>query len=239
VKRSLRDDLRRTVERLTGDLDGAQISGRLEELLLALAVEPDPPTSVAEPRRAVDVHVADSLVALQLSELRQARRIADMGAGAGFPGLVLAAALPSASVDLVEATARKCAVIERLIAAARLSNARVVSARVEALGAGAARERYDAVTARAVASLPVLVEYAAPLLRTGGALVAWKGKRSAEEERAGATAAEIVGLAAKDVLRVTPFEGARDRHLHVFVQRGPAPARFPRRPGRAASRPLA
>jgi 16S rRNA (guanine527-N7)-methyltransferase len=208
-----------------------------------LAAEADPHTTVSEPERARDVHVADSLSGLEVGDLERAKRIADVGAGAGFPGLVLAIARPSARVDLIESAGRKAAVIDRLIKAARVENARSVVARAEdwarlpvALGGG--REAYDAVTARAVASLPVLVEYAAPLLRDGGVLVAWKGARDAGEERLGRGAADEVGLALEDVLRVEPFSGARDRHLHVYRKVGPTPERFPRRPGMAAKRPL-
>ena len=69
-------------------------------------------------------------------------------------------------------------------------------------------------------------------------LVAWKGARSAAEEASGAAAAAAVGLAAEEVLRVEPFEGARERHLHVFRKIAPTPERFPRRAGMAAKRPL-
>jgi 16S rRNA (guanine527-N7)-methyltransferase len=198
---------------------------------------------VSDPERARDVHVADSLSGLEVEELARARRIADVGAGAGFPGLVLAIALPSTRVDLVESASRKAAVIDRFIQAARVANARSVVARAEdwarlpvALGGG--REAYDAVTARAVASMPVLVEYAAPLLRPSGVFVAWKGARDADEERLGKGAADEVGMALEEVLRVEPFPGARDRHLHVYRKVGPTPERFPRRAGMAAKRPL-
>ena len=105
-----------------------------------------------------------------------------------------------------------------------------------ALGGG--REAYDAVTARALAPLAVLVEYAAPLLRVGGVLVAWKGARDAAAEAAGARAAERLRMAVRGVERVVPFEGARDRHLHVFEKVGATPEGFPRRPGMARKRPL-
>jgi 16S rRNA (guanine527-N7)-methyltransferase len=189
------------------------------------------------------VHVADSLSGLEVPELARARRIADMGAGAGFPGLVLAIALPGARVDLIESAGRKAAVIDRLIQAAKVENARSVVARVEewarlppSLGGG--REAYDAVTARAVAALPVLVEYAAPLLRPDGLLVAWKGAVDAGELRLGKGAADQVGLSLSDVLSVKPFPGARDRRLYVFRKMAPTPERFPRRPGMAVKRPL-
>jgi 16S rRNA (guanine527-N7)-methyltransferase len=216
---------------------------QIELLLEALAAEPDPHTSVSDPERAREVHVADSLSGLEVPDLARARRIADVGAGAGFPGLVLAVALPTARVDLIESAGRKAAVIDRLIQAAKLENARSVVARAEewarlpvALGGG--REAYDAVTARAVASLPVLVEYAAPLLRSPGVFVAWKGAVDADEQRLGRAAADEVGLALEDVVRVEPFPGARDRHLYVFRKVAATPERFPRRPGMAAKRPL-
>src|SRR3954452_4132806 len=163
---------------------GAEAVEPLKCLLAALREEPDPHTTVAA-EDAVDVHVADSLVALEVDELRGAGRIADLGAGAGFPGLPLAIALPEARVDLIESSRRKCAVIERLVDAAGIPNARAVCTRAEDWAAGEGRGAYDAVCARAVARLPVLVEYAAPLLDDGGVLVAWKGRRDPDEEARG------------------------------------------------------
>jgi 16S rRNA (guanine527-N7)-methyltransferase len=180
--------------------------------------------------------VADSLSGLEVPELRGAGRIADVGAGAGFPGLVLAVALPHATVDLIESARRKCEVIDRLAAATGIATARSIPARAEEWAA--TPRDYDAVTARAVAPLAVLAEYAAPLLREGGALVAWKGARDPDEERAAAEAAGRLGMAAADVRHVEPFAGARDRHLHVLRKVAPTPPEFPRRPGMAAKRPL-
>jgi 16S rRNA (guanine527-N7)-methyltransferase len=221
----------------------AAAADQLSRLLDALAAEPDPHTTVSDPEAAVDAHVADSLSGLEVAELRAASRVADVGAGAGFPGLVLAIAMPAARVDLIESAGRKAAVIERLRRAAEVENARAVVVRAEewalappALGGG--REAYDAVTARAVAPLAVLAEYAAPLLRLSGVLVAWKGARDRAEEGLARGAADEVGLALADVLRVEPFSGALNRHLHVYSKVAPTPERFPRRPGIAAKRPL-
>ena len=178
-------------------------------------------------------------MALDVPAIRAAGRIADLGAGAGFPGLALAVALPQAEVELIESARRKCEVIDRLAAAAGLRNARAVNARVEEWALGEGREAYDVATARALAPLAVLVEYAAPLLRPGGALVAWKGARDAGEEAAGEGAADEVGLALDEVRRVEPFSEAENRHLHVYLKARPTPERFPRRPGVARKRPLA
>jgi 16S rRNA (guanine527-N7)-methyltransferase len=170
--------------------------------------------------------------------VREATDIADIGAGAGFPGLPLAIALPRAGVDLIESAGRKTAVIERLAAAAGLSNARAVHARAEDWASGKGRDAYDVVTARAVAPLAILLEYAAPLLRSGGTFVAWKGAVDSAEQRAAGAAASELGLEATQIVPVTPFEGARELHLHLYSKVRVTPDRFPRRAGMAAKRPL-
>ena len=211
-------------------------AAQLGALLDALADDPHAPTTVRDPKQAVDVHVADSLVGLELPEVRTATAIADLGAGAGFPGLPLAIALPDASVSLVESTARKCAFIDAAAAAAAATNARSVAQRAEAWEEG--RDAHDLVTARALAPLAVIAEYAAPLLRLDGVLVAWKGRRDDAEERAAVAAAEQLGLAVEEIRAVTPYAGADHRHLHVLRKVAPTPPRFPRRPGMARKRPL-
>lgn len=205
-------------------------------VLLELLAQSIAPTAVHEPADAVDVHVADALAGLDIDQVRGAERIADLGAGAGVPGLVLAAALPDAEVSLVESVARKGGFLERAVAAMELANARVVVVRAEAWTEG--RDHHDLVTARALAELPVIVEYAAPLLAPGGALVAWKGRRDPAEESDGAAAAAAMGLEASPPLSVTPFPGVDDRHLYLYVKLGETPSRFPRRPGIARKRPI-
>jgi 16S rRNA (guanine527-N7)-methyltransferase len=207
-------------------------------LLVALDAEPSPPTSVTDPTQAVDVHIADGLSGLEVPALRQAARVADIGAGAGFPGLALAAVLPDTHVDLIESTARKCEVIARLATSAQIPNTTAIPARAEEWASAEGAQAYDAITARALSSLPVLAEYAAPLLTLGGSLVAWKGARDPEEEKAGTAAAEILGLEPQRPIPVRPFKGSRERNLYVYTKATPTPARFPRRPGMATKRPL-
>jgi len=213
---------------------GSEPCEQLRRLLALVAADDTAPTTVREPARAVDVHVADSLVALDLPAVREARTIADVGSGAGFPGLPLAIALPAARVALVESSSRKCAFLERAAAAAGAVNADVACARVEEWPA----RGLDLVCVRAVAPLPVLAEYAAPVLRMGGHLVAWKGRREAAEERDAAAAAAQLGLEQAEVVAVTPFEGAAHRTLYVYSKVAETPDRFPRRPGMARKRPL-
>lgn len=205
-------------------------------LLELLAKDPHAPTTIRDPGEAVHAHLADSLVALELSDVRGAAAIADLGSGAGFPGLPLAIALPHAGVALIESTARKCAFIRAAADAAGLTNVEVVAERAEAWNAGTGTR--DLVTARALAPLAVLAEYAAPLLREGGALVAWKGRRDPQEERDAAAAAVELGLAVEEIRPVHPYPGAQNRHLHVLRKVASTPERFPRRPGMARKRPL-
>ena len=207
----------------------------IEALLDALA-SPDAPTTVHDRTTARDVHVADALSGLSVPELAAARSIADLGSGAGLPGLVLAAALPGARVWLVESVRRKADWISATAAAMGLGNAQAVWTRAEAWrdGLGA----MDAVTARALAALPVLCEYAAPLLRPGGVLVCWKGAVDAGEEADGRAAASALGLSEPDVRSVVPYPGSQRRTLWVFRRVGDVPAGFPRREGMALKRPL-
>ena len=135
---------------------------RFTVMLERLARE-DAPTAVHDPSEAIAVHLADALSGLEVDAIREARALADLGAGAGVPGLVLAAALPGCRVALVESIARKGAFIAETAAAMGVENVAVVTARAEAWVEG--RSAMDVVTARALAALPVLCEYAAPLLR--------------------------------------------------------------------------
>lgn len=209
---------------------------QLERLLALLASDPHAPTAVRDAGTAIDAHVADALVGLELDAVRSASSIADLGSGAGFPGLVLAAALPGAQVALVESNHRKCEFLERAAAAMGLANVTVVGERAESWADGVGPR--DLVTARAVAPLNVLVEYAAPLLREGGALVAWKGRRDTGEEADGRAAAAATGLRPAEIVAVRPWDGAEHLHLHRYVKVGATPNRFPRRPGMANKRPL-
>jgi 16S rRNA (guanine527-N7)-methyltransferase len=209
---------------------------QLSVLLEALTDDPHAPTTIRDPQRALNDHLADSLVALELEVVRRAGAIADLGAGAGLPGLPLAIARPEASVTLVESNGRKAEFIARTAEACGLDNVNVVAERVEEWTAGEAA--CDLITARALAPLAVVAEYAAPLLQIGGTLVAWRGRRDPDDEAAGTRAAAELGLQVGDPVRVEPYMGAVNRHLQPMLKISATPDRFPRRPGMARKRPL-
>jgi 16S rRNA (guanine527-N7)-methyltransferase len=208
----------------------------LGKVLELLAAERSSVSSVVDDR-AWRVHVDDSLAGLEVAELGAASRIADIGAGAGFPGLVLAVALPNARVDLIESVGRKCEFMRRAIAAAAIPNATVLNTRSEELASAGGRDAYDVVTARAVGRLSTLAELASPLLEPNGVLIAWKGRRDPDEERQLANASESLAMRPEQILDVGDRAGSRHRHLHVIRKSGPTPDNLPRRPGMAKKRP--
>ena len=221
-------------------LSDAELHRRLDPALDLLAADPASLSSVRDPRRAWRVHVEDSLSGLEL--VGSPARLADVGAGAGFPGLALAAALPQTRVDLIESVGRKAGFIERAIAAAGLDNARAVNARSEDWAAvpepAGGREAYDVVTARAVGRLATLAELASPLLRDGGRLVAWKGRRDPDEEAELERAAERLAMTPAEIREGGDLAATPNRHLYTARKSGPTPPGLPRRPGIAKKRPF-
>lgn len=233
LPQSTLDSLARLLARFALPAELASPLGRLVELL---AFAPQAPTAVRDPDRILDDHLADSLVALELAAVRSAAHALDLGSGAGLPGLPLALALPGADVLLLESNRRKAAFISHAALECGVVNATVVAERAETWRSGLGC--CDLVTVRAVADLDVVAEYAAPLLRPGGSLVAWRGRRDLEAEARGRRAAAQLGLEVREPLEVRPFSAARHRHLHLMVKVGDTPDRFPRRPGMAVKRPL-
>ncbi len=171
--------------------------------------------------------------------LPTAGRLADVGSGAGFPGLPIKIALPHLRVTLIEATGKKCSFLRHVVAELGLSDVEVVAERAEAVGHDPHhREGYDAVTARAVAALPALLELCLPLCKLGGVLVAPKGQRTTNDMEQARDAATQLG-GAPPGLRAITIPGSRQQMLVVLVEKGrPTPHAFPRRPGLPAKRPL-
>ena len=218
-------------------LDG-DVAERLDALAGALLSHPHAPLGARSADDIRDRHISDSLSGLASEALRQAGLIADRGAGAGLPGLVIAACLPDAQVELIEASSRKCRIAIEIAGEARISNAIAVDRRSEEWAAADGRERYDAVCARAVGQLAELCELASPLLREGGSLVAWKGPAAEREAGTAAAGRELTAMEAGAVIPVRPFAASSGRRLCVYRKGGPTPAGLPRRPGVAHKRPL-
>ncbi len=181
------------------------------------------------------VHFLDALSLVPLLP-RGAASLVDVGSGGGFPGLVLAAALPALRVTLVEAS-RKRAAFLRETAHALGVNARVEEGRAETLAhVPELREAFDAATGRALGTLPTVLELTLPFLRVGGVLMAQRGADGAQEAQAAANAARLLGGAAPRV--EAAGAGLGGRTVVVVEKTAPTPAAYPRGVGRAAKRPL-
>lgn len=164
-------------------------------------------------------------------------RVIDVGSGGGWPGLVIAMVDPGVRVDLVEPLRKRAALLGTMAEALGLDNVRVHAMRAEEAGRAELREAADAATARAVAPLPVVLEYVAPLTRVGG-LVALPRGSSAERDVASAErAAQILGLRFHG-LRPMRAEVSRTAAIAFYSKAAPTPGRYPRRPGIPEKRPL-
>lgn len=191
----------------------------------------------------VEVLVADSLGLLDVPHVHECGGAGwlDLGAGAGIPGIPLAIAVPGARIVLLDSSEKKCAFLRAAVEVAGLgARARVVRARSEHYAAPGAegREATGLVLARAVAPLAVLLELAAPLLETGGVLLASKTRKALEQEGADAEqTAGLCGLAAEASVPL-PRSSLTDSVCAVYRKVAATPARLPRREGMAAKRPL-
>jgi len=191
-------------------------------------------------------HFLDSLTCLLADEdftraicKQPGIRAIDVGAGAGFPGLPLKIVCPGLQLTLLEATGKKVGFLEHIVSRLGLAGVEVIRGRAEELGRDAAhRERYDLALARAVAELPVLVEYALPFCRMGGLFVAQKGGEGDAEARAAEGAIATLGGTLRRIVHLELPGLAEPRSLVVIEKIAPTPEKYPRRPGIPRKRPL-
>jgi 16S rRNA (guanine527-N7)-methyltransferase len=186
-------------------------------------------------------HVLDSLSCFLHEPLFRAGRLADVGSGGGLPGIPIEIVRPGLPATLVESTGKKAGFLRHAVGELSLRGVEVANARVEDLGrAPAHRGAYDVVTCRAVARLSVVAEYCVPLLNTGGFVIAMKGRLDSEELAEGRGALEALGAEVGEIARVPmlPEVGEKERNLVILEKTRETPARYPRRAGVAAKRPL-
>ena len=191
--------------------------------------------------RIVLDHLLDSLSCLTFKGVHWLGSLVDVGTGGGLPGVPLSIACPDLQVMLLEATEKKVHFLEYAKAKLGLGNLQVLHMRVEdAGGEQEYREAFDLATARALAALPVVLEYCAPLVRRGGTLIAMKGRLPEEELSQGVIASRKLGAKLREVIQVDHCAQLpqKERRLAVFDKVHPTPAGFPRRVGLAKKRPL-
>lgn len=185
-------------------------------------------------------HVCDSLALWPAVQAHHVERLLDIGSGGGLPGLPLACLCDDLQVTLLDATQKKVAALERIIAQLALRNVRAVWGRAEALAHDPAyREQFEAVCARAVATLPVLIEYAAGFVRPGGYCWFFKSVAGFRAEEAPAESAARACALAPAGTRAYRLPDERDERVLVgYRKEGPLAPTLPRRSGRAQKRAL-
>lgn len=195
-------------------------------------------TAITDPQEVLFKHFLDSLSLLPVFDAERAR-VLDIGAGAGFPGLPLKILRPQWQVVLLEATGKKVTFLRHVIEVLQLSGVEAMQGRAEELAHHSTyRGKFDLVTARAVASLPVLLEYSAPFCRIGGRMIFPKKGDIVEELAWGKRAASQLGAAFK-ASREVVLPGLEDeRRLLVWEQVRPCPSHYPRSGSTMAKRPL-
>ncbi len=196
-------------------------------------------TAIRHPEEVRTKHFLDSLTCLLAMREAPVERLVDVGTGAGFPGIPLKIIFPKMQLTLVESVGKKADFCRHVARRLELSGVEVVQERAEALGQSAAhRERYDWAVARAVAILPVLVEYLLPLVRVGGSMLAMKGESGPAEAHSAERALRLLGGHLRQLVPLALPGVTEERYLVVIDKVAATPLAYPRRVGVPAKKPL-
>ena len=196
-------------------------------------------TAITEPRDVAVKHMVDSLTAYDAALFSGAPTVIDVGTGAGFPGIPLKIFDPSIRLTLMDSLAKRLAFLEAVVADLGLTGVTCVHARAEdAAHEPQRRERYDIAVSRAVARLPVLLEYTLPFVKKGGHLIALKGRTAEEEATDAKHALKLLGGRLETIRPVT-LPGLSDKRAVLTITKiAPTPKAYPRKAGTPAKKPL-
>ena len=196
-------------------------------------------TALTAPEDVAVKHIIDSLTAYDAAPFDGARTLIDVGTGAGLPGIPLAVYAPHLTVTLLDSLNKRVRFLTEVTAAMGLPNVRCIHARAEEAACTAEhRAAYDIVVSRAVARLPVLLEYTLPFVRVGGTLLALKGRAYAEEQKEARRAAGVLG-GGRITARPVHLPGLDDvRAILTVTKERQTPAAYPRGGGAPTRRPI-
>jgi 16S rRNA (guanine527-N7)-methyltransferase len=196
-------------------------------------------TAITDEVQIEEKHFLDSLSCLTLIRGLKVGEMIDVGTGAGFPGIPLKIMLPDLQLTLLESIGKKVEFCNYLVGKLELRGVTVIQGRAEDLGQDATkRERYDLGIARAVANLPVLAEYILPLVRSGGKMIAQKGMTAPEEVQRANHAIDLLGGCFQKLVPVKLPGISEERYLVLIDKIKTTPAKYPRRAGLPAKKPL-
>ena len=197
-------------------------------------------TSITEPLEFVCDQLLDSLACAGRPEMEAAKRVVDIGSGAGFPGLPLALLYPDKTFLLTDALQKRTDFVNETAATLGLSGVTAIHARAEEAGRiSAYREQFDLAVCRAVAALPVILEYALPFVKIGGHFLAYKTVRAEGEIEESRLALEQLGASPNmEIFTYTDLLLDSGHALYIAVKNRPTPDKYPRRVGIPTKVPL-
>ncbi len=196
-------------------------------------------TAIREPEQIRLRHFLDALTCVQLTGNLNGQSMIDVGTGAGFPGLPLKIIFPELRLTLLESVQKKARFLQAVVDELALSDVRVLAERAETVGQLTEyREQYDWAVARAVAEMRVLVELLLPFCRVGGFVLAQKGSSAQEETAVAANALKVLGGQHQETAEIYLPEREDPHYLVLFMKQKETPAKYPRRVGMPAKRPL-
>lgn len=196
-------------------------------------------TRITERDEFIIKHFLDSLVCVRYDEYRAAKRIIDIGTGAGFPGVPLAIASPEKEFVLMDSLNKRLRIIDELCTDAKIANVTTVHARAEELARNKHhREKYDLCVSRAVANMAVLAEYCLPFIRVGGSLMAYKGPEAYDEAEKAGNALKLLGGEISEI-RDANLEKYDISHKIIVIKKIKSTvSKYPRKAGIPAKEPL-
>lgn len=194
-------------------------------------------TRITEPEDIAVKHFLDSMTVLTAADIPMNAAVADVGTGAGFPGMVLKICRPDIELTLIDSLGKRLDFLDKLCDLLALP-CETVHLRAEEAGLNPAhRQQYDIVTARAVAAMNVLSEYCVPLCTVGGKFIAMKGPSGEEETAQAANAISLTGGRLKEIKKLTLPDDS-ERQLVIVDKIKDTPEKYPRHGGKIAKKAL-
>ncbi len=195
-------------------------------------------TAIKEPDEVLYKHFYDCILFFKNVDVPQNATVIDVGTGAGFPGMVLKIIRPDLEVTLLDSLNKRLIFLNAVIAELGLTGIKTLHSRAEDAGKSKLyREQFQIATARAVASMPVLMEYCLPLVRVGGQLVAMKGPKTEEELKSSPNCFKLLG-GEKPKLFTETLTGEENRVFAVCKKISQTPSKYPRKPSDISKQPL-